>query len=68
MPDASSPPNEQFWLLTGEVPIGPFTVAQIHAKLASGDVMWQTPACPVGGNTWLQIGRASCRERVSLVV
>ena len=52
MPDAASQPNDQFWLLTGEVPTGPFTVAQIHTKLAAGDVAWQSPACPVGGNTW----------------
>ena len=55
MPDATSPPIEQYWLLIGEVPIGPFTVAQIHAKLASGDVKWQTLACPVGGGNWLPL-------------
>lgn len=55
MPDA--PPNPQFWLLTGEVPSGPFTVDQIHAKIATGDATWQTPACPVGGSTWLPVVR-----------
>jgi hypothetical protein len=42
-------PPTQFWLLTGEVPAGPFTVAQVHAELAAGRATWQTPACPVGG-------------------
>jgi hypothetical protein len=37
------------------VPAGPFNVAQIHAKLAAGDVTWQTLACPVGGSTWLPL-------------
>jgi hypothetical protein len=57
MPDAVSRPTEQFWLLTGEVPSGPFTVAQIHDKLATGDATWQTPACPVGGSAWLPLVR-----------
>ena len=57
MPNASFPPNEHFWLLLGEVPTGPFTVAQIHAQLATGDATWQTPACPVGASTWLPLLR-----------
>lgn len=48
-------PTAQFWLLTGEVPCGPFTVAQVHAELAAGRATWQTPACPVGGSTWLPL-------------
>src|SRR4051812_8603369 len=51
------PPSEQFWLLTGEVPTGPFSVDQVHAKIASGDATWQTPACAVGGSNWLPIVR-----------
>lgn len=51
------PPAEQFWLLTGEVPSGPFTVAQVHAELAAGRANWQTPACPVGGAVWLPLVR-----------
>lgn len=54
MPDAQ-PPADQFWLLSGDVPTGPFTVAQIHARLAAGDATWQTPACPVGGGKWLPL-------------
>ena len=53
----AGPPADQFWLLTGEVPAGPFTVAQIHAELATGRANWQTPACPVGGSTWLPLVR-----------
>lgn len=48
----SAPPADQFWLLSGPVPSGPFTVSEIHAKLASGDTTWETPACPVGGAEW----------------
>ena len=54
MPDPA-PPADQFWLLTGEVPTGPFTVTQIHEKIAAGDATWQTPACPVGGSKWLPL-------------
>lgn len=54
MPDAQ-PTTDQFWLLTGDVPSGPFTVAQVHAKLATGDATWQTPACAVGGGQWLPL-------------
>lgn len=49
------PPANQFWLLTGAVPAGPFTTAQVHAELAAGRATWQTPACPVGGRTWLPL-------------
>lgn len=42
----------QFWLLTGDVPAGPFTVEQVHAELAAGRATWQTPACAVGGHEW----------------
>jgi hypothetical protein len=51
------PSSERFWLLTGEVPSGPFTVDQVHAKIASGDATWQTPACAVGGSNWLPVVR-----------
>jgi hypothetical protein len=45
----------RYWLLIGDVPLGPFDVAQIHAKLAAGEVSWQARACPVGGSTWLPL-------------
>lgn len=54
---AALPPPDQFWLLTGEVPAGPYGVPQIHAELAAGRATWQTPACPVGGSTWLPLVR-----------
>jgi hypothetical protein len=52
---SEAPPADQFWLLTGPVPSGPFTVGEIHVKLAAGDATWQTPACPVGGAKWLPL-------------
>lgn len=56
-PPSVPPSSEQFWLLTGEVPGGPFTVAQVHAELAAGRADWQTLACPVGGSTWFPLVR-----------
>lgn len=50
-----TPPADQFWLLTGEVPAGPYSVQQVHAELAAGRATWQTPSCPVGGTTWLPL-------------
>ena len=49
--------SAQYWLLIGEMPTGPFTVAQIHAKLATGDATWQTPACLIGAGEWLPLVR-----------
>ena len=51
----TSGPDQRYWLLIGNVPSGPFTVEQIHAQLAAGDVTWQTTACPLTGNTWLPL-------------
>lgn len=45
----------RFWLMKGETPAGPFDVAQIHAQLTSGEVTWQTMACPVGDSSWLPL-------------
>lgn len=56
-PHAVPPSSEQFWLLTGDAPSGPFSVDQVHAKIASGDATWQTLACPVGSSNWLPILR-----------
>ena len=47
--------NTQFWLLTGEVPNGPFTASQIHVELVEGRATWQTPACCVGDGKWLSL-------------
>ncbi|MBA4192667.1 MAG: hypothetical protein C0467_32270 [Planctomycetaceae bacterium] len=54
MPD-NSPTADQYWLLTSDVPTGPFTVADIHAKLASGGATWQTKACMIGGTKWVPL-------------
>lgn len=53
MPPASPP--EQFWLMTGNSPTGPYTVARVHAEIAAGRATWQTPACPVGCSAWLPL-------------
>ncbi|QJW93145.1 hypothetical protein [Frigoriglobus tundricola] len=47
----------RYWLLIGEVPSGPFAVAEVHAKLAAHEATWETPACAVGGGTWLPLVR-----------
>lgn len=49
------PESAQYWLLIDDVPSGPFTVKQIHDKLASGEITWQTPTCPLGGGGWLPL-------------
>lgn len=50
----SDSPAEQtrYWLLIGDVPQGPFDVAQVHDKLASGEATWRTSACPFGQSNW----------------
>ncbi len=52
-----APPGDgvRYWLLTGDTPAGPFGLAEIHERLATGAVTWQTPACPVGGGVWLPL-------------
>ncbi len=40
--------GQRFWLLLGRVPSGPLTVAEVHAKLANGEVTPQTLVCPLG--------------------
>ena len=49
------PSGDQFWLLTGTIPAGPYSVSQIHGMLASGETTWQTRACPVGGGAWVAL-------------
>src|SRR5688572_5506450 len=46
-----------YWLMTGDVPSGPFDIRQVHAKLAAGDVTWETHACAGGDSTWLPLAR-----------
>lgn len=52
MTDSNSTPADQFWLLAGTTPTGPFSAAHLHAELAAGRVGWQTPACRVGESVW----------------
>ena len=51
MPDVDSNAL-RFWLLTGDAPSGPFTIAHIHRELAAGSATWQTKACPLGSTVW----------------
>src|SRR4051794_31091304 len=44
-----------FWLTINGSAAGPFSIAQIHEKLASGEIQWRTPACEVGDNRWMPI-------------
>lgn len=55
MKTSTSEGGPGYWLMIGDIPQGPFDVAQIQAKLASGEATWQTQACPVGGSTWLPL-------------
>ena len=43
---------QQYWLLTTDVPAGPFTLEQVHTELTAGRATWQTLACAVGGQEW----------------
>lgn len=56
---AASPAGGEgrYWLLSGSVPTGPYTVEQIHAKLVAGEVAWETIACPFGSSDWLPLAR-----------
>lgn len=47
--------QECYWLLVGNLPSGPFTAEQVHAKLAAGEVTWETRACRLGDSTWLPL-------------
>ncbi len=41
-----------YWLWTVGTPSGPFDVGLIHARLAAGEILWQTQACAVGSCVW----------------
>ncbi len=47
--------EDRYWLMMGETPYGPVEAAEIHARLATGEVSWQTLACPLGSSTWLPL-------------
>jgi hypothetical protein len=55
MPNKAQETGNRFWLLIGNIPNGPFDIAQIHAQLVAGDITWETQACAVGGSTWLPL-------------
>lgn len=55
MKSTTSDGGPRYWLLTGDVPQGPFDVAQIHGKLESGEANPHTQACPLGGSIWRQL-------------
>jgi len=44
--------ERQFWVLAAEVPTGPFSIAQIHAKISAGVVGWDVPVCEIGASNW----------------
>lgn len=53
---STSPGGEaRYWLLVGNVPSGPFTVEQVHAKLTAGEITWQSQACRLGSSGWLPL-------------
>ena len=49
------PPPVRYWVLTGDVPNGPFDIQQLYAKLASGEIAGVTQVCPFGGNSWFPL-------------
>lgn len=55
MGSSSSEATQRYWLMTGEMPSGPFDLSQVHAQLAAGKITWQTLACPVNGTSWLPL-------------
>jgi hypothetical protein len=50
-----SAPTPAVWLLIGDTPAGPFDLSAVHDKLATGEVTWDTRACPVGAGAWLPL-------------
>ncbi|MFO0938650.1 MAG: GYF domain-containing protein [Gemmataceae bacterium] len=54
----------RYWLLTGEVPTGPATVAEIHAQIAAGTMTWKTKVCRVGDTEWVPFLELSAEKGV----
>src|SRR5947209_7134159 len=42
----------RYWLKPGAVPAGPYTPAEVYARLAAGAVTWDTPARASGETAW----------------
>jgi hypothetical protein len=55
MGDTTNQVGERYWLLVGSAPAGPFAIEQIHAKLAAGEITWQSRACRLGTIAWLPL-------------
>ena len=51
------PPSMQYWVLSGDIPSGPFDIQQLHAKLANGEVKGDTQVCLIGGSSWFPLVR-----------
>lgn len=43
---------DTYWLLAAGLPTGPFTAAEIRAKVVRGEAAPDAPTCPLGGSTW----------------
>ena len=50
-------PADEFWLLLEAGPTGPFTAAEVKARLAAGSATWGTKACRVGATAWVPLHR-----------
>ncbi|MFT3883344.1 MAG: DUF4339 domain-containing protein [Gemmatales bacterium] len=42
----------QYWLLVNNVPQGPFSALDLHAKLKTGEINWDSMICQVGQPNW----------------
>src|SRR4051812_22057690 len=47
----------KFWLKPGAVPAGPYTAAEVYARLAAGAVTWDTPARASGEAAWTPLSQ-----------
>jgi hypothetical protein len=51
------PEGRRYWLLLDSIPAGPFSAEQLHFKLLTREITWQTLASPVGATTWLPLAQ-----------
>jgi len=47
------PDSIKYWLLINNVPQGPFSALDLHAKLKTGEINWDSMVCQVGQPIWL---------------
>jgi len=45
----------QYWLLVNNLPQGPFSALDLHAKLQAGEINWDSMVCQVGQPSWLAV-------------